>query len=208
MPRWKQSDLSSDTLFQKKRETVIREAAKTFSVKGYHGTSLDEVARVLGVTKAALYYYIPSKRDILYECLIIAEDIGAAALEKAQSTSPMGLERVTAFIRAYAGRALDDMGACLLITDLDDLERDRHADITARRAALLRGLSDFIDQGQTQGQIGPRIDPDLSARFIINALNTLPRWGKAAADQRSVDRMIEDITTLISSGMSMPIAAQ
>jgi AcrR family transcriptional regulator len=208
MPRWKQNDLNSDTLFQRKRTTVIREAAKTFSVKGYHGTSLDEVARVLGVTKAALYYYIPSKSDILYECLLIAENIGATALERARSDSTTGLGRVTAFVQHYATQAMEDMGVCLLITDLNDLKEDRHADIAARRASLLRGLSDFIEEGRRQGEISPRTDPDISARFIINALNSLPRWGKAAADLHPSDRMIEDITTLISSSMSQFVAAQ
>ncbi|WP_413204122.1 TetR/AcrR family transcriptional regulator [Rhodospirillum sp. A1_3_36] len=157
MPRWKQNDLNSDTLFQRKRNTVIREAAKTFSSKGYHGTSLDEVARVLGVTKAALYYYIPSKRDILYECLVIAENIGTTALEKAQSESPSGLGRITTFVQSYANQAMEEMGVCLLITDLADLEEDCRLNISARRAALLRGLMDFIEEGRKQGNISPKL---------------------------------------------------
>ena len=46
-----------------KRRAVLREAAASFNHKGYHGTSLNEIAASLGVTKAALYHYFPNKNS-------------------------------------------------------------------------------------------------------------------------------------------------
>ncbi len=36
------------------RERILAESARIFNRRGYHGTALDDVARALGVTKAAL----------------------------------------------------------------------------------------------------------------------------------------------------------
>ena len=51
-----------------KRLEVLREAAASFNFKGYHATSMNEIAASLGVTKAALYHYFPNKNSLLAAC--------------------------------------------------------------------------------------------------------------------------------------------
>src|ERR1700745_1159419 len=53
-----------------KRDAVIRAAAREFNRKGYHNTSLDDIARRLEVTKPTVYYYITSKEQLLFECFV------------------------------------------------------------------------------------------------------------------------------------------
>ena len=48
-----------------RRDEVIRVAARLFAAKGYHATTLDQIAEEIGITKPALYYYITNKEDIL-----------------------------------------------------------------------------------------------------------------------------------------------
>lgn len=64
---WKVTVLSREEQYDLKRKVLIQEAARAFSTRGYHATSLADVARELGVTKGALYYYVKSKQDILFE---------------------------------------------------------------------------------------------------------------------------------------------
>jgi len=54
-----------ENLPETRKDEVIRIAARLFADKGYHATTLDEIAEEIGVTKPALYYYITSKEDIL-----------------------------------------------------------------------------------------------------------------------------------------------
>jgi AcrR family transcriptional regulator len=49
------------------RAEVLREAARLFTSQGFHGTSMDDIASALRITKPAVYYYFKSKSDILYE---------------------------------------------------------------------------------------------------------------------------------------------
>src|ERR1041384_1246347 len=51
-----------------KREAVILAAARAFRERGYHNTSLDDLAASLKVTKPTLYLYVPNKEAILFEC--------------------------------------------------------------------------------------------------------------------------------------------
>jgi TetR/AcrR family transcriptional regulator, cholesterol catabolism regulator len=60
----RQKDIS-ESIPETRKDEVIRIAARLFAAKGYHATTLDEIAEEIGVTKPALYYYITSKEDIL-----------------------------------------------------------------------------------------------------------------------------------------------
>src|SRR2546421_12369540 len=53
-----------------KREAVIRAAAHAFNRKGYHNTSLDDIAAALEVTKPTVYYYVTSKEQLLFQCFV------------------------------------------------------------------------------------------------------------------------------------------
>src|SRR5215510_3557999 len=51
-----------------KREAVILAAARAFRARGYHRTTIDDLAAGLGVTKPTLYLYVSNKEEILFEC--------------------------------------------------------------------------------------------------------------------------------------------
>ncbi len=53
-----------------KRDAVIRAAAREFNRKGYHNTSLDDIAARLEVTKPTVYYYVTSKEQLLFQCFV------------------------------------------------------------------------------------------------------------------------------------------
>ena len=83
--------VSRDEQFRLKRNALLREAARAFSGRGYHNTSLDDVAAVLGVTKAALYHYVRSKQEILFECHMMSLDIGDEAMKYARTHGRTGI---------------------------------------------------------------------------------------------------------------------
>src|SRR5512146_3090214 len=64
-----------------RRETIVQAAARCFNRKGYHGTTIGDLARELRVSKAALYYYVKSKEALLLQCHETSLDIGVEALQ-------------------------------------------------------------------------------------------------------------------------------
>ncbi len=67
-----------------KREAVIRAAAAAFNARGYHNTSLDDVAAALGVTKPTIYYYVANKEQLLFECFRAGLEPIQAAIRRAE----------------------------------------------------------------------------------------------------------------------------
>src|SRR2546423_12711865 len=83
-----------------RRNELVRQAARLFAEKGYHGTSTGDLAEAMGVQKGSLYAHISSKADLLWE---VARD-GAAAFHAAldelpETASPA--ERIRLALRAH-----------------------------------------------------------------------------------------------------------
>ena len=57
-----------------KREAVIHAAARAFNERGYHNTSLDDIAAALEVTKPTIYYYVENKEQLLFACFCAGLD--------------------------------------------------------------------------------------------------------------------------------------
>src|SRR5690348_18418696 len=97
-----------------KREAVILAAAHAFRQRGYHNTSLDDLAASLKVTKPTLYLYVPNKEAILFECFRAGLDSLLQTLDECERADGPARERLFAFIRGYATAIVGDFGWCML----------------------------------------------------------------------------------------------
>ena len=75
-----------------RRSELTREAARLFAEKGFHGTSVGDLAAAMGVQKGSLYHHIASKQELLYETM----REGAAAFHGALDAIPERLPAVPA----------------------------------------------------------------------------------------------------------------
>src|SRR6202008_2553502 len=75
MAHWKNASQTNDEISRLKRDAIIREAARIFSRDGFHNASLDDVARVLDVSKGTLYNYVRDKQEILFELVALEKDL-------------------------------------------------------------------------------------------------------------------------------------
>src|ERR1700682_5798152 len=85
-----------------RRNELTRAAARLFAEKGYHGTSIGDLAQALGVQKGSLYAHIESKADLLWA---VASE-GAAAFHAGLDTVPEEgpvVDRIRAALRAHLG---------------------------------------------------------------------------------------------------------
>ena len=74
-----------ETRFQLQRDRMLKAAAHCFNQKGYSGTALKDVADILGLTDAALYYYVRNKEELVYQCYLRAADVGCDAMDRANA---------------------------------------------------------------------------------------------------------------------------
>src|SRR5881409_999373 len=85
-----------------RRTELTRAAARLFAEKGYHGTSVGDLAEALGVQKGSLYAHIESKVDLLWEVASEGAEAFHAALDAVPDEGPV-VERIRAALRAHLG---------------------------------------------------------------------------------------------------------
>ncbi len=173
---------------ENKRRAVIRAAGEAFRRQGYHNTSMTEIAQALGLTKAALYYYVKNKEEILFECHLMVYEAMEGLLEIHKGGDKDGLSELT-YVFSDLVKLLTRDGLSLL-TDVSSLGGEWKAGVLLRRRAIEARITAIVERGMADGSITPG-DPRLTVFFFMGALNWLNAWydpdgrmdGDAIADQ-------------------------
>ena len=196
---WKNVVLSRDEQFALKRTALLREAARAFSARGYHQTSLVDVARTLGVTKAALYYYVSNKQEILYECHMMALDFGDQALAYALENGRTGREKVVLLARRYLELLTSEIGSCAVLSEVNALEADNRERVVKRRDEFDQRFRQLIGEGVADGSLR-QVDPKLTVFFFMGAANWLTRWFQPQGE-RSGEALAAAFSDLLEKGI-------
>jgi len=199
MIRWKGATPSRNEQHRLKREAVIKAAVRAFNKRGFEGTSLDDIAKDLAVTKTALYYYIKSKNDILLECLQSSADIGDAALAAGRKQGHNGREKVALTLRDYISNMGDDLGGLVLILGMRSLPPKEQKVVIAARDKFDHALRAMIAEGIADGSIAP-CDPKLAVFAIMGAINWLPHWFSPKGE-RSAAEIADQFVKLFDDGL-------
>jgi len=163
--------------FAAKRRAVIRSAGQAFRRRGYHNTSMTEIAKTLGLSKAALYYYVKNKEEVLFECHIIAYDAMDEILKTNADTKDTGLDFLEGLYIDFV-RLLTQSGVSVL-TDVDSLTDKNQAYVLERRNKIERKIIKLVKAGQKDNSIRSG-DPRLIVFFFMGALNWLNAWYDAS----------------------------
>jgi AcrR family transcriptional regulator len=158
-----------------KREAVIRAAARAFNSRGYHNTSLDDVAAALDVTKPTIYYYVANKEQLLFECFRAGLEPIQAAIRRAEVSKRPARDRLNDVIRGYAMAIASDYGWCMVRADDQDLGPETGRHIKALKSEIDQGMRKLIRAGIEDGSIEP-CDVKLTAFAIAGALNWIAHW--------------------------------
>ncbi|MGE0853912.1 MAG: TetR/AcrR family transcriptional regulator [Gammaproteobacteria bacterium] len=160
---------------EKKRDAVLRMAARFFNEKGYHATSLDDVAARLNVTKPTLYYYVKNKEEILFECVRIGLQMIDAAAKDADQRGGSAVEKLVAVAHKYAEIVTEDFGMCVIRVGEDPLPPASRKKLRRLKARIDRRFRSLIEQGIAEGDLAP-MDPKLAAFTLAGAISWIARW--------------------------------
>jgi AcrR family transcriptional regulator len=169
-----------------RRAEILRSAVAAFRRRGYHGASVDEIARTLGMTKGNLYYYFESKEDILFFCHDWSLDILLDRLREVQKEGGSPDRRLRRLIVAFVHMIIDELHGTALTLDLQALSPAHLKRVIAKRDRFDRGLRKIIEDGIASGAFAPG-DPKLLTFAVLGAANWITRWydprGSATSDE-------------------------
>jgi TetR/AcrR family transcriptional regulator len=175
MGRWANAVPSRAEQSDTKRKAIIREAARVFNRRGSHGTTLEDVAERLGVSKTALYRYVTNKNDLLCACHEEAMEIANDNLDVGERTGRNGLEKIQIAMTGYLRTMISDLGVPVLLLEENALEPQSAVKIVRLRDAFEKRLRGLIELGITDGSIVPT-DPKLAVFMLLGAVHWVTKW--------------------------------
>ncbi len=175
---------------QARNEEVYRMAAQLMVSQGYGGTSMSDIAKAVGMTKAGLYHHIRSKQDMLFQILQHAMDgLDRVVIEPAKRVSdPEARLRET--IRLHV-RGLFDNGLefALLFPERRHLETTQQKVVLRRIETYLKLLRGAMQELDDEGKLRD-LDINITARHILQTIAGIARWYTKDAGV-SVDLLVE-----------------
>ena len=189
---------AAETRFESKRDSILKAAATCFNEKGYSGTSLKDVARHLGLTDAALYYYVRNKEELVYQCYLRAADLGRQAMERGVEEGGNGFEQAFLYLRYDIGIMVGDDGPVAIMSEIPSLNRIHRNEILEVSRRHSTGFEAILDRGIADGSIAP-CDVRMTGNAIMGSINWIPKWyhGKA----KMSDRILAEFPVILTRGL-------
>ncbi len=169
------------------RNEILDAAAQIFSQKGYHGTSMQDIALAVNLQKASLYHHVSSKQEILFDLLNRGLDILTNRVEEAIDDPGPPDERLRKATCAYLSTLTEyqDLASVLLL-EYRSLEPDYHDRHIPQRDRFEQIWRELIQEGVDAGNFTCD-HPSLSARALLGVLNWTVTWFRADGPMSAED---------------------
>jgi AcrR family transcriptional regulator len=165
-----------------RRSELTRQAARLFAAKGYHGTSIGDLAEAMGVQKGSLYAHIDSKADLLWD---VARDGAAAfhvALDGVDETLP-ATEKIRLALRAHLRVVAEQLDvATVFIREWRYLEGERREEFLAERRRYEERFRSLFREGRELGELRADLDDATATLLALSAANWAYTWIRPDTD--------------------------
>ena len=159
---------------QRRRTEILHAALRAFRDHGYHGTTLDDIARQLDVRKTALYHYFPDKEAILYACHREGLEEVAGIIAQARRYASCA-DQLAHAIREHVRVMTDTLEGSSLALEVSALAPRHRSEVIAARDRYEQALRDIVRHGVAAGEFRA-VDPKLAVFAILGAINWVARW--------------------------------
>lgn len=159
------------------REDVIAAAGRLFAERGYHGTSMRDLGRELGLLGSSLYSHIGSKEELLIEVVERGERLFQDSAEQALAGGGTAADKLQALIAGHIAVMLDHR------QEVGTFLNEAHALDTANRRRIIESRNRYeeafravLKEGAADGSLPADTDPRLQSIFLLSILNAIERW--------------------------------
>ena len=181
-----------------RRTELRREAARLFAERGYHGTSIGDLAEALGVQKATLYAHIESKQDLLYETMRDGADAFHAALDAIPEDITV-VEKIRLALRGHLRVVAEQLDvATVFVQEWRYLEGERKDEIVAERRRYEDRIRAFFVEGRELGELRTDLEDGTAALLMLSAANWAYTWLQPGRD---TDELADRFFGLLVDGM-------
>jgi AcrR family transcriptional regulator len=180
---------------------IYEQATRLFAERGFAGTSLQDVADAMGMTRSALYYYVRNKDQLLAQLVTEITSGPADAAEEIAGRDLDAPEKLRALVRLIAARQADHSARFrLVIRSESELPPELAAAHETAKRRVLDGFVRVVDQGVRSGEFRPR-PVRTTALALIGMCNWIAWWfrpGGAQSAEEVADQMAEMAVSLVA----------
>jgi AcrR family transcriptional regulator len=181
-----------------RRQELSREAARLFASKGYHGTSIGDLAEAMGMQKASLYAHIGGKQDLLYETMLEGARAFHAALDEVPENASAA-DRVRFALRGHLRVVAEQLDVATVFTrEWRYLEGEHREEILGERRRYEDRWRALFRDGVESGDLRTDLDAGAATLLVLSAANWAYTW---LVPGRDTDDLADRFTALIVDGI-------
>lgn len=183
---------------RRSRDDVVRAAARLFGRRGYHGTSMRDLGRELGLMGSSLYSHVSSKQELLVEVVESGAALFQESAEKALAGEGTATERLRRFVAGHIEVVLDNVDATrTFLNEARALDPEFRRPIIEARDLYEGELRTLLGEGVRSGEFRSDLDPKTAGIYILSILNAVDRWyhDDGPLDRDCLVTSIVDFTT-------------
>lgn len=171
---------------------ILNAAVQTIAARGYHGTSVRDIATFAGISAGSIYNHFGSKHDVLVTILVRGGTALVEATERALLDAPdEPAARLDAIVRTHVGiHAENPLESYIGNSELRSLDAVALERVIANRDAQQRIFDRVVDQGVRRGVFGTE-NPVEASRFVVTACTAVAMWfrpGGPATEEHVIQR--------------------
>jgi len=159
---------------RRRRAEILHAALRAFRDRGYHATTLDDIALGLGVRKTALYHYFPDKQTILHECHREASAELKRIVREAEKIETARAQ-LTHVIREHVRVMTETLEGSPLAFEVGSFSPERQRELIAARDEYERAVRRIIQRGIRRREFR-KVDSKVAVFAILGAINWIARW--------------------------------
>lgn len=185
-----------------RKEEILETAERLFSERGYHATSMRDIAAALGLKGGSLYSHIKGKEELLWWGLERAARQFQEVKAQIEGLNLPAIERLRAAIRAHIRIVANNLtAATVYFHEWRFLpEGPERQDFLARRNGYEEWIRQLIESARAAGQFAPSVDPKWATVLILSAANWLYQWYNPQG-ALSAEEIADRFTELIFNGL-------
>jgi AcrR family transcriptional regulator len=181
-----------------RRNELTRQAARLFAEKGYHGTSIGDLADAMGVQKGSLYAHISSKQDLLYETMAEGARAFHAGLDAIPAEAP-ATDKIRLALCSHLQVVANQLDvATVFVQEWRYLEGERREGIVAERRRYEERIRGFFREGRDLGELRTDLDDSTAALLVLSAANWAYTWLQPG---RETGELADRFYSLLVDGM-------
>jgi len=181
------------------RERLAAEAARQFAQRGYHGTSINDLAVALGIHKSSLYAHISSKTDLLADISLTGAAAFHAALDALPDEAAPG-DRLGLALRAHLSVVESQLDvATVWLQEWRYLSGEPRRAFLSERHRYERRIREIFEAAAQAGDLRPDLDLDEAILVFFSVANWAYTW---LAPDTDVDKLSARLMSVLLRGMS------